>query len=56
MKVTEDVRKLAVVGSKTYCITIPLGMIKELGWKKGQKMRIRLRGEKIIVEDWEEEH
>ncbi len=53
MKILEDIRKVAVVGGKTYCVTVPLGMIKELGWRKGQKVKVRLYGKKIIIEDWE---
>ena len=52
MKVIEDVRKLTVSGGKSYCMTLPLSMIKELGWKKGQKKTIRMTDNAIIIEDW----
>ncbi|MBU1862652.1 MAG: AbrB/MazE/SpoVT family DNA-binding domain-containing protein [Candidatus Omnitrophica bacterium] len=51
-KVVSDVRKLTVSGGKTYYITIPYEMIRELGWKKGEKKTIRLEEKRIVVEDW----
>jgi antitoxin component of MazEF toxin-antitoxin module len=49
----KDVRKLTITGNgKTYYITLPLWMIKELKWKKRQKVSIELEGEKIILKDW----
>jgi len=51
-KVTEDVRKLTLTGKTTYYTTIPQEMIRELGWKKGEKKVIKLRDKKIVIEDW----
>jgi antitoxin component of MazEF toxin-antitoxin module len=48
-----DVRKLTVTGNgKTYYITIPLWMIKQLKWRKGQKVSINLEGSRIVITDW----
>ncbi|MBU1862942.1 MAG: AbrB/MazE/SpoVT family DNA-binding domain-containing protein [Candidatus Omnitrophica bacterium] len=52
MKVLQDVRKLTITGGTTYYLTIPQSMIKELGWRKGEKKTIRLVGEQIIIGDW----
>jgi len=52
-KITEDVRKLTVTGGgTTYYVTIPQEMIRQLGWKKGEKKVIRLEEERIVIEDW----
>ena len=49
----ENVRKLQVVsGSKTYIVSIPLDMIKQLKWKKGRKVVVELKGKEVIVKDW----
>jgi len=49
-----DIRKLVVTGKgRTYYITIPRKMIKKLGWRKGQKVEIHLRGKRIWIKDWE---
>ena len=50
----KDVRKLTVTGKgKTYYVTIPKWMIEKLKWRKGQKVEVRLKGEKVVVLDWE---
>jgi antitoxin component of MazEF toxin-antitoxin module len=53
MKIIEDTRKLTVSGGKTYCITLPLAMVRELGWRKGQKKTIRIKDRSIVISDWE---
>jgi len=46
-------RKLAAIGpGKTYYLTLPREMIKQLGWKKGEKKIVRQVGKKIIIADW----
>jgi len=50
--VTQDVRKLSVTAGTTYYMTIPLEMIRQLGWRKGQKKIIRLDGKRIVISDW----
>lgn len=52
--VTQDVRKLTVAGGTTYYVTIPHEMIRQLGWRKGEKKVIRLENEKIVISDWKE--
>ena len=53
-KILEDVRKLTVTGGKTYYVTIPREFIKELKWRKGQRLVIRKEGEKVVLEDFKE--
>lgn len=50
-----DVRKLTITGNMTYYVTLPKWMIEKLKWKKGQKVEIKLKGNKIVVEDWKKE-
>ncbi|MBL7131031.1 MAG: hypothetical protein ISS45_06495 [Candidatus Omnitrophica bacterium] len=52
MKVIEDERRLTLAGKGSYYVTIPISMIKSLGWKKGQKKTIKLDKKRIIIEDW----
>jgi len=48
-----DIRKLSVIGQgKTYYLTLPKNMIEELGWRKGQKLVVKLKGSSIVIEDW----
>ena len=45
-------RKLTMTGKYTYYVTIPREYIEALGWRKKQKVTLKLSGKKIIVEDW----
>ncbi len=51
-----NIRKLVKVGGgKTYSITLPVDIIRELQWKKGQKLEVEKYGKGIILRDWKEE-
>ena len=49
---SEDERILLQNGSGTYMISLPIGAIRELKWRQGQKLTIRKSGEKLVIEDW----
>ncbi len=49
----DNVRKLTKTGSGSYYAILPKEMIKELGWKERQKLKVKKSGKKIIIEDWE---
>jgi len=52
-KLTEkNIRKITKVGRASFCVTIPVEIIKELKWRERQKVRVKLSGKKIIIEDW----
>ncbi len=46
-----NIRKI-FKSSRSYVITLPIEVVKNLGWKERQKIVIRQRGKKIIIEDW----
>ena len=48
----KDIRKLTITGKTTYYVTLPQEMIRELGWRKGEKKVVKRQGKKIIIEDW----
>ena len=50
---SEPVRKLTRVAGSSYYVTIPLDYIRELGWRERQKVVVKKRGKKLIIEDWE---
>jgi hypothetical protein len=59
-KGNEHVRKLGrtgAVGSKSYYVTLPVSLIRELGWRDNQRIAVRrMHGQpKLILEDWQEE-
>ena len=46
-------RKLTVTGEgKSYYLIIPREIIKDLGWKKGEKKVVFQKGKGVMVEDW----
>ncbi len=47
------IRKISAIGpGKTYYFTFPREMIKQLGWRKGEKKIISLEGKTITIKDW----
>jgi Ni/Co efflux regulator RcnB len=48
----KDIRKITVTGNGTYYVTLPRWIIEKLKWRKGQRIEIKLRGNKIQIEDW----
>lgn len=48
-----SIRKLTKMsGGKSYGITLPIEMVRELKWKKRQKLVVTKRGKKLTIEDW----
>ena len=48
----KNIRKIFKSG-KSYAITLPIEMIRELKWKEKQKIVVKRRGGGIYIEDWE---
>lgn len=44
-------RKISRRGA-SYAVTLPIEIVRELGWKTKQKVVVRKSGNKIIIEDW----
>jgi bifunctional DNA-binding transcriptional regulator/antitoxin component of YhaV-PrlF toxin-antitoxin module len=51
----KPIRKLTVTGNgKSYYVTLPREIIRELNWKKGEKKVILMEGDRIVIEDWKD--
>jgi len=48
----KNIRKVTKLGGKSYAVTIPISMMRKLKWKERQKVVVKKRGKKIIIEDW----
>lgn len=48
----KDIRKISKSTSGSYYLTLPINVIEALRWRKGQKVRVKKYGKKIIIEDW----
>ena len=47
----EQIRKIQ--NSKgSYTISLPIGEVRNLGWREGQKVVVKRRGKGFIVVDW----
>ncbi|MFZ3073817.1 MAG: hypothetical protein WA093_01660 [Minisyncoccales bacterium] len=40
-------------GKVSLLLTIPRGLVLELGWRDNQKVVVKKRGQGILAEDWE---
>lgn len=47
-----NIRKLNKVGGSTISVTLPIDIIRELGWREGQKVVVKKKGLSLIIEDW----
>lgn len=50
-----SIRKLKRTGpgnSGSFEITLPIEIIRELGWREKQKLSVTRRGSSVIITDW----
>ncbi len=48
----QNVRNLTANKTGTYQISLPIGLVRELRWQRGQKLEVRRSGNKLVIEDW----
>ena len=49
----KNIRKLTRMGGgRSLGLTLPIEIMRKLRWREKQKVVVRLRGKKIIIEDW----
>jgi bifunctional DNA-binding transcriptional regulator/antitoxin component of YhaV-PrlF toxin-antitoxin module len=51
-KEEREVRKLTKVGKKTIAVTIPIEIIRELGWREKQRVKIKCIRGGFVVRDY----
>lgn len=50
-----NIRKLTRTGGgKSIGVTLPIDLIRQLGWKERQKVVVKKRGKKLIIKDWDD--
>jgi hypothetical protein len=49
-----SLRYLNMVGKKSYGVSLPIEIIRVLGWKKGSQLLVRRHGKKIEIEKVED--
>lgn len=49
----KNIRKLSRIGNSSLGLTLPIEIVKELGWREKQKVVAEKYGEGILIRDWE---
>jgi hypothetical protein len=49
-----NIRKLMKLGETSYVISIPIEMVREMDWKKKQKLVVTRYGDGIMIRELEE--
>ncbi len=47
-----NIRKLTKIGKKSIGLTLPIEVVRKLGWKERQKVVVKVKGKTIIIKDW----
>ena len=50
--VNKNVRKITRMGGSSVGITLPVELVRELKWREKQKVVVKKRGKKLVIEDW----
>lgn len=51
----EYTRKVTIVGKRSLAVVIPAEIVDELKIRERQKLLIKRRGDKIVIEDWKDD-
>ena len=49
----QRVRKITVTGRGTYSMTLPKAMVRNLKWRKGQRVVVERKGNTLVIRDFE---
>lgn len=48
-----NIRKLTKTGrGRTVSVTLPIELVRELGWREKQRVVVKKRGGGLLIEDW----
>jgi len=47
-----SIRKLTKLGRKSIGLTLPIELVRELGWRKRQKVKVKVERRGVIISDW----
>jgi antitoxin component of MazEF toxin-antitoxin module len=47
----KNIRKITKSGD-SYALTLPIDIVRELGWRETQKVTVAKRGKGILIKDW----
>ena len=49
-----SIRSLSLVGAKSFAVSLPIEIVRQLGWTKGVKLVVRRMGTKVVIEKKEQ--
>jgi antitoxin component of MazEF toxin-antitoxin module len=49
----QEIRKI-YKHNQSYALTLPIGLVRELGWQERQKVTVKRKGNNLIITDWKE--
>lgn len=47
-----DVRSLTLLGGKSIGLTLPIDMVRKLGWQEKQKVVVKMVKGGVVIRDW----
>ncbi|MBU1092471.1 hypothetical protein KJ836_02290 [Patescibacteria group bacterium] len=47
-----DIRKLTRIAKASIGLTLPINLVRKLGWQERQKVVVKLAGRHLIIKDW----
>ena len=47
----KNIRKVTKTGN-SYTVSIPIEIMKELGWREKQKVVVKKHGQGVLIKDW----
>ena len=48
----QHIRKLVKAGKQSISVTLPIEMVRELGWREGQKVTVKRVSRGMLIRDW----
>lgn len=48
----KNIRKLAKMGKKSIGLTLPIDVVRELGWREKQKVTVKKVRGGVLIKDW----
>lgn len=51
----QSVRSITQNSTGTYSVSIPIGLMRKLKWRQGQKVTVTRRGKDLIIKDWKKQ-
>lgn len=49
----QQIRNLTQNTTGTYTVSLPIQLVKQLRWQRGQRLTVTRQGKKLIIQDWQ---